>query len=44
MCNDYGNRIPYSEYVDEFSQIKLPLIVPKGGAIPNLEPRDDAVF
>ena len=39
MCNDYGNRIPYSEYVDEFSQIKLPLIVPK--AIPNLEPRED---
>jgi putative SOS response-associated peptidase YedK len=41
MCNDYGNRIPYSEYVDEFSQIKLPLIIPSGRSIPNLEPRDD---
>jgi putative SOS response-associated peptidase YedK len=41
MCNDYGNRIPYSEYVDEFSQIKLPLIIPEGRGIPNLEPRDD---
>ena len=39
MCNDYGNRVPYSAYVDEFSQIKLPLIME--GAIPNLEPRDD---
>jgi putative SOS response-associated peptidase YedK len=41
MCNDYGNRIPYSEYVDEFSQIKLPLIIPEGRGIPNLEPRED---
>ena len=41
MCNDYGNRIPYSEYVDEFSQIKLPLIIPRDRGIPNLEPRDD---
>jgi putative SOS response-associated peptidase YedK len=39
MCSDYGNRVPYSRYVEEFSQIKLPLIV--AGAIPNLEPRDD---
>ena len=39
MCNDYGNRVPYSEYVEAFSQIRLPLILPK--AAPNLEPRDD---
>lgn len=39
MCNDYGNRIPYSVYVEEFSRIRLPLILPK--AAPNLEPRDD---
>ena len=39
MCNDYGNRVPYSAYVEEFSQLKLPLI--SKGAIPNLEPRDD---
>ncbi len=40
MCNDFGNRIPYSAYVEAFSQIRLPLIVPEG-VRPNLEPRDD---
>jgi len=39
MCNDFGNHVPYSAYVEAFSEIKLPLIT--GGAIPNLEPRDD---
>ncbi len=39
MCNDYGNRIAYSTYVEEFSQLRLPLILPI--AAPNLEPRDD---
>ncbi len=39
MCNDFGNRVPYSEYVEAFSETRLPLIVPE--AIPNLEPRDD---
>ena len=39
MCNDFGNRVPYSAYVEVFSQTRLPLIVPK--AVPNLEPRDD---
>ena len=39
MCNDYGNRVPYTACVEEFSQLKLPLI--PMGAIPNLEPRDD---
>ena len=39
MCNDFGNRIPYSAYVEEFSQIRLPLLLPH--AAPNLEPRDD---
>ena len=39
MCNDYGNRVSYSAYVEAFSQIRLPLILPK--AAPNLEPRDD---
>jgi putative SOS response-associated peptidase YedK len=41
MCNDYGNRVPYSEYVEEFSQLKLPLRIPTGRSIPNLEPRED---
>src|SRR5215213_4868518 len=39
MCNDYGNRIPYSAYLEAFSQLKVRLFAP-GGA-PNLEPRDD---
>jgi putative SOS response-associated peptidase YedK len=39
VCNDYGNRIAYSVYVEEFSRIRLPVILPK--AAPNLEPRDD---
>jgi putative SOS response-associated peptidase YedK len=39
VCNDFGNRIPYSVYVEEFSWIRLPVILPK--AAPNLEPRDD---
>ncbi len=39
MCNDYGNRIPYSRYVEEFSQLKLPLFVQGNG--PDLTPRDD---
>jgi putative SOS response-associated peptidase YedK len=39
VCNDYGNRIAYSVYVEEFSRIRLPLMLPE--APPNLEPRDD---
>ena len=39
MCNDYGNRIPYSAYVEAFSEIRIPLRFPV--AAPNLEPRDD---
>jgi putative SOS response-associated peptidase YedK len=39
MCNDYGNRIPYSAYLEAFSHLKIRLFAP-GGA-PNLEPRDD---
>ena len=39
MCNDYGNRVAYSTYVEEFSHLRLSLILPT--AAPNLEPRDD---
>ena len=39
MCNDYGNRVAYSTYVEEFGHLRLPLILPT--AAPNLEPRDD---
>ena len=39
MCNDFGNRIPYSAYVEEFSHLRMPVLFPL--ASPNLEPRDD---
>ncbi|HYN39545.1 MAG TPA: SOS response-associated peptidase [Rhodospirillales bacterium] len=39
MCNDYGNRIPYSAYVEVLGLIGLPVVSPRGA--PNLEPRDD---
>jgi putative SOS response-associated peptidase YedK len=39
MCNDYGNRVPYSRYVEEFSHLRLPLVVEGNG--PDLTPRDD---
>ncbi len=40
MCNDYGNRIPATEYVEEFSQTKIPFTW-ADGRVPNLEPRDE---
>ena len=39
MCNDFGNHIPYSAYLEAFSQIKAPVVFPT--AAPNLEPRED---
>jgi putative SOS response-associated peptidase YedK len=39
MCNDFGNRVPYDEYLRAFSQIRAPIKFPS--AAPNLEPRDD---
>jgi putative SOS response-associated peptidase YedK len=39
MCNDYGNRVSYRDYVDGFSHLKLPLRFDPPR--PNLEPRDE---
>jgi putative SOS response-associated peptidase YedK len=39
MCNDYGNRISYSQYAEAFSQLKLP--VRFDPPRPNFEPRDE---
>jgi hypothetical protein len=39
VCNDFGNKVPYSAYLEAFSQIRAPVVFPK--AAPNLEPRDD---
>ena len=39
MCNDFGNHIPYDDYLRAFSQTRIPVRWPS--AAPNLEPRDD---
>ena len=39
MCNDCGNNIPYSAYLEVFSQTRIPVRFPV--AAPNLEPRAD---
>ncbi len=39
MCNDYGNDIPYSAYLEAFSETRIPVRFPV--AAPNLEPRAD---
>jgi putative SOS response-associated peptidase YedK len=39
VCNDFGNNVPYSAYLETFSQIRAPVVFPT--AAPNLEPRDD---
>src|SRR5690348_3714480 len=39
MCNDFGNHIPYSDYLAAFSQTRIRVKWPK--AAPNLEPRED---
>jgi hypothetical protein len=39
VYNDFGNYIPYSDYLAAFGQIRAPIVFPT--AAPNLEPRDD---
>jgi putative SOS response-associated peptidase YedK len=39
VCNDFGNHIPYSDYLAAFSQTRITVRFPK--ASPNLEPRED---
>src|SRR6202165_2910329 len=39
MCNDFGNRIPYSDYFAAFSPVRIPVRFPT--AAPNLDPRED---
>jgi putative SOS response-associated peptidase YedK len=40
MCNSYAAKANYSEYVEAFSQVRLPLVWPEPHAAPNLQPRD----
>ncbi len=35
MCNDFGNRVPYDAYVEEFADLRIPLVFP-----PDQEPED----
>jgi putative SOS response-associated peptidase YedK len=39
MCNDFGNRVPYDDYVRAFGRARIAVEWP--AAAPNLEPRDD---
>jgi putative SOS response-associated peptidase YedK len=39
VCNDFGNHIPYSDYLAAFSQTRIPVRWPNAAA--NLEPRED---
>ena len=39
MCNDYGNDIPYSAYLEAFSETRVKVRFPR--AAPNLQPRED---
>jgi putative SOS response-associated peptidase YedK len=39
MCNDYGNDIPYTAYLEAFSETRIPVRFPV--APPNLQPRED---
>jgi putative SOS response-associated peptidase YedK len=39
MCNRYGYVAPVSRLAEEFNEIRIPLVF-KGGAIPNVPPRD----
>jgi hypothetical protein len=39
VCNDFGNHIPYGDYLAAFNQTHIPVKWPT--AVPNLEPRED---
>jgi putative SOS response-associated peptidase YedK len=40
MCTEYECKKGYRDYVEQFSQTRLPLIFPEAHAAPNLEPQD----
>ena len=40
MCNLYEHNVAYSQFVDELTRLRTPLIYPTPAAAPNLEPRE----
>ena len=34
MCNDYGNDVPYNDYLQAFSQTRIPGAFSRGGPQP----------
>ena len=41
MCTNYRRTKGYSELVEEFTQIRLPIVLPGPHAAPNLEPQSE---
>lgn len=41
MCNDFGNRITYADYVEGFAQQNMRVIFPPPDKAPNYPPRDE---
>jgi putative SOS response-associated peptidase YedK len=41
MCNDFGNRITYADYVEGFAQQNMRVIFPPRDKAPNYPPRDE---
>jgi len=39
MCNRYGYLAPITRLIDEFNEVRIPLVF-RDGAIPNIEPRE----
>lgn len=41
MCNRYRNRLGWTDYAEDFSELKIPLVFPDPDRKANLQPRDD---
>jgi len=41
MCNLYSEKVNYRQLVDEFSELKVPIVFPRPDAAPNLPPLEE---
>lgn len=41
MCNRYANTVSYSQYIEVFDEIGMPIVSPARDAAPNLEPLEN---